>query len=129
MTKTKKIRAGLAICLLAVVGPCVTAAHAQQTTEQFIPIGMSPGVSGKSSYIGSIIAVDEDGQKVSLRSDSGARTLKISASTRIWLDRSKSGKSSVEGGFGDLRTGLRIEALPSGEDSQTAAWVKIETSQ
>lgn len=112
--------------MLAVLGLGVTAGHAQQTTEPLIPIGKSPGISGKTSYIGSVIAVDEAGKTVSLRSESGARTLKITASTRIWLDRSKAGKSSIAGNIDDLEAGCRIEALPANEDSQAAAWIKIE---
>lgn len=128
MTISKTIKMGLTTAVLACACLGVTVGYAQQTTEQFIPIGMSPGVSGKSSFIGSITAVDGVAKTVSLLSNSGTKTLKITASTRIWLDRSKAGQSSIVGDFGDLETGRRIEALPSGQDPQTAAWVKIEPS-
>lgn len=123
---TKMIRAGFTAGILAYACLGVTAGYAQQTTEQFIPIGLSPGVSGKSSFIGSVTAVDGAARTVSLLSNVGTKTLKITASTHIWLDRSKAGQSSIVGDFGDLETGRRIEVLPSGQDPQTAAWVKIE---
>jgi len=40
----------LALALCA--GGGVRDAHAQQTTERFIPVGQSPGISGTRTYLG-----------------------------------------------------------------------------
>ena len=37
---------------------CLAQVHGQQMTEIFIPIGQSPGVSGKSSLVGAIESVN-----------------------------------------------------------------------
>lgn len=44
---------------------------AQQTTEQYVPIGQSPGVSGKYSYIGKIVEVDQVAHTITVQSERG----------------------------------------------------------
>ncbi len=112
----------VSLCLNLAVG------QAQQTTEQFIPIGMSPGVSGKSSYLGSITAVDSAAKSFSMQIDGDNKDIGVAATTRIWLDRSKSRKSNLDGGFGALETGSTVEVLMDPGDSTKAAWIKIEAN-
>jgi hypothetical protein len=100
---------------------------AQQTTEQFIPIGMSPGVSNRLSYLGPITSIDASAKTVTLFHDNANVTLRITPSTRIWLDRSSAKKPNIDGAFGDLESGRRIEAMRSQADENTAAWIKIES--
>ena len=118
---------GVAALLLAVLltGP---AALAQQSTERFIPIGFSPGVSNVSSYIGAVTAVDDSAQTFSLQVDGETRTLRVSAETLIWLDRSKARKTNIDAGFGDIQPGRVIEVRYGAEDPQMAVWVKIQSS-
>lgn len=102
--------------------------QAQQTTEKFIPIGMSPGVSGKSSFMGSIIAVNSTTKSFSMQTDGDSKTIGVTSTTRIWLDRSKSKKSNQDGEFGVLEAGKRVEVLVNSTDPATAAWIKIEVN-
>ncbi len=102
--------------------------HAQQTTEQFIPIGMSPGISNKYSTIGTITSVDRAAKTFLMQADSGAKTISISPSTRIWLDRSKVSKSNIDGSFEDLEKGRTVEVMPGSKGENVADWVKIGSS-
>lgn len=101
--------------------------YAQQTSEQFIPIGMSPGISNKHSYIGKITAIDATTKTISMQSGEGPKTITISPVTRIWLDRSKHKKSSLVASFDDIKIGNTIEVMHSRENVNTANWVKIES--
>jgi hypothetical protein len=101
--------------------------YAQQASEQFIPIGMSPGISNKYSYIGKITAIDTATNAISLQSSNGPRTITISPLTRIWLDRSKNKNSSIVASFDDIKIGDNVEVMHSRENESTANWVKIES--
>jgi hypothetical protein len=112
--------------LMAVVGP-TSVASAQQTAERYIPIGESPGVSGTSSVIGEIVAVDAQTRAISVATDSGRRTLRMTATTRYWLDRSQRQRPNGAGTFADCSVGRFVEVLPSRDDAGTATWVKIRS--
>ena len=104
----------------------LTSAH--EMTEQFIPIGMSPGISNKYSYIGNISGVDRASNTILMRADDSTITISISPSTRIWLDRSKMKKTNIDASFDELEVGRRIEVMHSRKDANTAVWIKIESS-
>jgi len=114
--------------LIASVG--VPPAYGQKATEQYIPLGQSPGVSGKISSIGEISGTDARERTLTLAEPSGSRTVKITEKTRIFLDRSKLKQASLTGTFDDLRKGRRAEIKY--EDpalKQVADWVKVEITQ
>ena len=58
-------------------------ADAQRTTEQFIPIGQSPGLSGVVTYVGEIVAVQSGSGNLTMRrpGDEGTVTVAITADT------------------------------------------------
>lgn len=98
------------------------AVEGQKSTEQFIPIGRSPGLSGTYSDIGEIEAVDPVARRITL----GGRNIAVSARTRIWLDRSALRQPNVPGGFADLRPGRRAEVKYEDESlRETAEWIKV----
>src|SRR5262245_41496446 len=94
-------------------------ALAQKSTEMFIPIGKSPGVSGKSSIIGNIKSVDAEKKTIVIVSGEKTLTIKLTDKTRVWLDRRQSGQRNVEGSAKDCHPGCLIEAKftkePGGE--------------
>jgi hypothetical protein len=100
---------------------------AQQTTEKFIPIGMSPGVSNKVSFQGEISGTDRVAKSFSIRVDDSSKTFSVTPSTHIWLDRSKVRKPSIDGSFDNLETGRWIEIRYNSDDPTLADWIKIET--
>jgi hypothetical protein len=115
--------------LIASVG-VLPAAYGQKATEQYIPLGQSPGVSGKLSSIGEISGTDARERTLTLVEPTGPRTVKITEKTRIFLDRSKLQQASLTGTFDDLRKGRRAEIKY--EDAAlklVADWVKVEMTQ
>ena len=117
---------GLAIALLC----AVPAAFASRATERYIPLGKSPGVSGKWSAIGTIAEVNERDQTVTVAEPSGNRTIQLTKQTRIWLDRSALRQSNLNGAFADLQKGRRVEVKYLDYDQrQKADWVKVEITQ
>ncbi len=105
-------------------------AHGQKATEQFIPIGQSPGVSERYSSIGAIADASPASQTITIADPAGPRTVRITEKTRIWLDRTKLKQTNVSGSFADLQKGRRVEVKyvdPGRRD--LADWVKVEISQ
>ena len=101
--------------------------HAQQTTEQFIPIGYSPGISDKYSFIGIIVDVDQETHTIVVDSNRGERAIKVMPMTRIWLDRSKSKRTNTVGSYNDCEVGRKVEVMHDHADESVADWIKIET--
>jgi hypothetical protein len=121
---------GLAIGL---VGACISIlpAYGQKSTEVFIPIGQSPGVSGKLSVIGEIRSIDRAMGLVTIRGEEAEHSAKITDKTKIWLDRSAMKKSSLRGSLTDCRKGLRCEikyAYDGATRTDVAEWIKIQVS-
>lgn len=116
------------LLLLALAVLAATPATGQRATERFIPIGKSPGLSGKCTYMGKIATADLNGRVISGRS----WTATLTDRTRIWLDRSKLGQSSVTGTPADLKAGATIEikyvGLERGKRSGPAEWIKVEVA-
>lgn len=110
-----------------VVFPLIAlSAYAQKTTEQFIPVGKSPGVSGISSYIGELQEVDPEKRTITVVGPEGERTIKTTDDTKIWLDRSLLRKANQPGRMADLQAGRRVEVkYVDAETRDTAEWIKI----
>ena len=119
-----------AAVLLAVSVAAPGPAYPQKATEQFIPLGQSPGVSGKLTWIGEIVGTDVAQRTLTIGEAQGAHTAKITEKTRIFLDRSKLKQSNVTGTFADLQKGRRAEVKYEGQaPTPSADWVKVEISQ
>ena len=117
---------------IALVLAEVPVAAGQQTTEQFIPIGRSPGLSGVVTYVGEIVAADPGALSLTMRrpGDAATATVTVSADTRIWLDRSTIGLPNVTGGFADLTIGGVAEIhFRDPEQRRSAAWIKIQSGR
>lgn len=99
---------------------------AQKTTERFIPVGQSPGVSGISSYIGELREVDREKGTVTLGEGQSTHTVEVTDTTRIWLDRSASKEPNAVGGMDDLEPGRRIELkYVDAQEKAAADWIKV----
>ena len=102
-------------------------AVAQEATEQFIPIGESPGVSREESYLGECVAYDAEDRVLQMHGNRGTRRILITEKTRIWLDRSPIEETNVVGDPGDLLPGRRMEVrYADPDDKEVADWVKVE---
>ena len=117
---------GAAIVLLG----ATSHAHGQKETERYIPLGQSPGLSQKVTSIGKIAAVDPRAQTVTITEPSGRHTVKITAGTRIWLDRTKLKETNTSGSFADLQQGRKVEVkFQDPKRREVAEWVKVEIPQ
>lgn len=101
-------------------------AAAQQTTEQFIPVGKSPGLSDTYTYIGEIQASDSSSVTMTREGAGGPYVVTIDADTRIWLDRSKIRRTAGYGLLEDLVVGRTIEVkFRDPESHEHAEWIKV----
>jgi hypothetical protein len=126
------------IKLLFLVGIIVTSAclcgpflaYGQKTTEQFIPMGKSPGVSNKQTIIGEIEQFDARSRTLTVTVSSGKQTYQLTDKTRIWLDRTKIQLTNLKGTTADLQKGRRVEVKYEAPERKTVAdWVKVEITQ
>src|SRR5207249_8623118 len=78
------------------------APSAQEMTERFIPVGQSPGLSGKYTVIGKLQSVNAREQICSVASAAGTVNVRITERTKIWLDRSLLRQPNVKGTIADL---------------------------
>ena len=102
-------------------------ARAQRSTEQFIPIGSSPGISTKYTSIGTIEGLNARDGLFTILESGVRRTIRITAKTRIWIDRSKLKLPNLDGSAADLQPGRRIEVkFENSVLRQVADWIKIE---
>jgi len=108
------------------------APSAQEMTEQYIPIGQSPGLSGKYTVIGKLQSVNAKEQTCTVAGTTGALNVKITARTKIWLDRSKLQQPNLQGTLADLRPGATVEVKPEGHlrgvSSGPAEWIKVDVA-
>lgn len=106
----------------------ISFAHGQKAAERFIPIGQSPGVSGKFAHVGEIESVDAAKRRLTVRGEADRRyTATVTGRTRIWLDRSKLKLAAQTGGFADLKPGRRVEVKYEDPARPGAAdWIKVE---
>lgn len=112
----------VALCFWAIV---YDAAHAQQATERYIPIGESPGVSASRSIIGTIAEVDPAAYEMTVRGRDELKTVKMTGATRYYLDRTKYKRSNQTTNLGYCKVGQRVEVKLN--ERGIADWVKIET--
>ena len=118
------------VTLVLVFG--ISDTYAQKTTEIFIPIGQSPGVSSKYSVIAKIDQVKAQGQSLVIADSSGSYTVKITEGTKIWLDKSKLKLTNQQGAFSDFQKGLLIEVKYKESELKntvTAEWIKVKLTK
>jgi hypothetical protein len=102
----------------------------QQQTERYIPLGQSPGLSGKVTLIGEIAAIDDRSLSLTVSTPQGPRPVKVTDRTRIWIDRSLYKMTNLTGRFADLKTGNKVEVLFAEDaDRHVARWIKMQPKE
>lgn len=107
-------------------------ASAQKATEVFIPIGESPGLSGKYTIIGNIDSINTQKKTVVVSDSTGSHTMQISEQTKIYLDRSKLNLSNKKGAFTDIHVGMLAEVKYKHEKQKNQGpvdWIKIQVTE
>ncbi len=120
--------AGLAILVAA------PQALAQKATEVYIPIGKSPGLSGRYTVIGRITANKPAGagHTVTVSGPSRTWTGTIDDQTRVYLDRSALRLRNQYGTKNDCREGATVEMKYKGrpgEEGTVVEWIKIRVEK
>ena len=102
--------------------------YAQKETELFIPIGQSPGVSGKLSVMGKCGSVIPHDSVVSLVQQQGSMTnCRIDHCTSIYLDRSKLKLTNIKGTLSDIKPGSLIEVkYLDNKPAGLTEWIKVQ---
>jgi len=114
---------GLLIGLLG----CVFVAHGQEATERFIPIGQSPGLSGRYTSIGQIQSVDSRSRTLTVVADGRTYSVGVTERTRIWIDRSPFKLTALTGTVEDLQPGRKVEVKYEDEgERRFADWIKVQ---
>lgn len=107
-------------------------ASAQKATEVFIPIGESPGLSGKYTMIGKIDSIHAQTQTIVVSDSTGSHSVQISEHTKIYLDRSELNTSNKKGVFSDIRVGMLAEVKYEYEKQEIhgpVEWIKIQVTE
>ncbi len=106
-------------------------AHGQKAVEMFIPLGQSPGLSGKVTVIGEIDAVNAQQRTITIAGPAEAWVAEVTDRTKIWLDRSQLRLTNRAGAFDDLATGLRVEVKYQSDGPRgtgPAEWIKVQVT-
>lgn len=114
------------IVIVCIFSP--SSAFGQKATEIFIPIGESPGLSGKHSIMGEIDSVDYQSYTMTITDSSGSYTVKVMGDTRIWLDKSALKLTNVNGTIEDCQAGRFVEVKyknPEKQAKMQAEWIKV----
>ena len=104
------------------------ASAGQRATEQYIPMGESPGISGEYARRGTVDHVDAEAGRVTISTETGQLVVEITESTNIWLDRSASRRPNVVGSLDDLVEGAEVEVLSEEHEQRgdgPAEWIKV----
>lgn len=106
----------------------ISSVFGQKATEIYIPIGKSPGLSGKKTMIGKIVGADYREHSLMIQDPSGTYTIKITEATSIWLDRSSIKKPNQIGSMEDCQEGRTVEAKYQTDphENKKAEWIKIQ---
>ena len=109
----------------------LSGAEAQRSTEVFIPIGESPGISGTDrSVLGTVAAISSDRQVILVHRDDGTlevvnlHGMREGPNGTVFLDRSRIIQRNGYGTLEDLQLGQTVE-VKLGEHP----WLKIRVDK
>jgi hypothetical protein len=102
--------------------------YAQKETELFIPLGQSPGVSGKLSVMGRCGTVTPRDSTVSVMQEPGGmKNCRVSSRSAIYLDRSKLKLTNIKGTLADIKPGSMIEVkYLDNKPGGLIEWIKVQ---
>ena len=101
--------------------------HAQKSTEVYIPVGKSPGISGKYSMIGRVEAINLTDSTITIAGETGSHTMKCANDTKIWVDKTIIKQINKSAYLDDIKIGAIIESKYKGNKSDaTLEWIKIQ---
>ena len=119
--------AALSTIAFVVLGLCAPAL-AEKSTELYLPIGKSPGLSGIFTLIGTIAEINPQDQTLTVMTGaSGAFTVATTEYTIIFLDKSKLRQPNRYGTYSDFKIGMLIEVrFEADKRHRPAEWIKLQ---
>jgi hypothetical protein len=115
------------IGVIAILLATQATGFAQKTTELYIPLGQSPGLSGKHTLIGKIVQVNALNNTITMADAAGTHSVAMVPSTPIYLDKSRAGLPNSQGALADCRAGDSIEVkFVDNARSKPAEWIKVQ---
>lgn len=119
----KNKKGSLLMVILCAVSFCL---HAQKETELFIPIGESPGVSGKYSVMGKVEMVKSGDSTITIRQATGVKSMRMAGDTKIYLDKSKLKLQNKKGTWADIKPGMTAEVkYIDNKAGRKVDWIKL----
>lgn len=105
--------------------------YSQKSTERYIPLGKSPGLSGKQTVMGTVTAVDARRGTLTCTDSTGTIIVKVDKNTKIWVDRSDQRLMNVTGSLEGCRAGHAVEVKFRKNDRQAAVaeWIKVRATE
>jgi hypothetical protein len=101
--------------------------RAEKATELYIPIGQSPGLSGKYTALGKFDQVDLENRAITMSDAAGSYTVKVTEGTFIYLDKSEAQLPNTYGSLADCRVGDKIEVNWEGNArGKSVEWIKVQ---
>lgn len=118
----------LSIIIVFLVG--AYSAYSEKSTELYIPMGQSPGLSGQYTVMGKIDAVNYQNQTLTMSDSSGSYTVKVTESTKYYLDKSNAQLTNTYGTLADCKAGDSVEVkFEDNARGKPAEWIKIRKRQ
>lgn len=118
------------VSLLGILLAMPVAGFAQKTTELYIPLGQSPGLSGKNTLIGKIVQIDALNNTITMADAAGTYSVSMAPATRLYLDKSKAGLPNSQGALTDCNVGDPIEVkFVDNARSKPVEWIKVQKAR
>lgn len=120
------------LVLAAALACGAPAALGQKSNEFFIPIGQSPGLSGKHTVIARVQTLDTSDRSMTLTDAAGGvMTVRPNPQTAIWLDRSQLKLPNRKGEFASLRKDMVVEVKYRNNDRAAGVveWIKAQAAE
>jgi len=115
------------ICFLMIGASSI---YAEKATELYIPVGQSPGLSGKYTVMGKIDQVNSQNQTLKMSGPSGSYTVKLTENTAIYLDWSNVKRTNTYGTLADCKAGDTVEVkFEDNSRNKPIEWIKVQKSQ
>ena len=108
---------------------CSAAAWGQKATEIYIPVGQSPGLSGKHTLMGRIQSLNPADRSMTVTDAAGAATtVRLNPQAQLWLDRSKLKQPNRKADYADYRQGMAVEVkyVKNERNAGVVEWVKVQ---
>ena len=115
------------IVIVSILMCCSLSSLAQKSTELHIPIGKSPGVSGKYSTLGTVENINLQDSTITIATESTSKTIELKGRPDVMLDYSDLKQPNKMGSLHAIPRGALIEVkYQQNEPGQPIDWIKCK---